>query len=173
MRYFFMAKSVTRTIKTELSSVDIHKKLDNLNYVCNNKSSVLDFDRNNFSSYFQNGDEGFVVENSFAIHRQGTYSIRGNGTIIPNNGGHSVKIEYYIDNSYLRTFLTIYYSGIAFIWAMILLAFIIAPSAFEGSMILGLFILITLTLAPLLYRVMMTGFMHSFHSKVLKAINKS
>jgi len=173
MRYFFMAKSLTRTIKTELPVVEIHKKLDNLNYVYNNRSSVLDFDRNNFSSYFQNGNEGFVVENSFEIHRQGTYSIRGNGTIIPHNGGHSVQIEYCINNSYLRTFLTIYYSGITLVWIMILLALIIAPNGFESNMILGLFILIILTISPLLYKVMMTGYMHSFHSKVLKAINKS
>ena len=62
---FFMAKPIKRTIKTELSAVEMHKKLDKLNYIYENKSSVLDFDRNNFSSYFQNGDEGFVIENSF------------------------------------------------------------------------------------------------------------
>lgn len=173
MRYFFMANPVTRTIKTELSAADIHKKLDNLNYVYKDKSSVLDFDRNNFSSYFQDGDEEFVVENSFEIHRQGTYSITGNGTIIPDNDGYSVQIEYYIDNSYLRTFLTIYYSGIALFWTTILLALIIAPDGFGSNMILGLFILTILTISPLLYKVMMAGYMHSFHSKVLKAINKS
>lgn len=173
MIYFFMAKPIKRTIKTELSAVEIHKKLDKLNYIYENKSSVLDFDRNNFSSYFQNGDEGFVIENSFETYQQVKYSIRGNGTIIPHNGGHSVQIEYYIDNSYLRTFLTIYYSGITLVWIMILLALIIAPDGFGRNGILGLFILITLTISPLLYKVMMTGYMHSFHSKVLKAINKS
>lgn len=166
----FIPSPITKNIHSELSSFEIHRKLNILPHSpFQGKPQV--FTTDNFTKYYKNDENDFTIENNFRFSKAGIFTLIGTGTIITSGEHTEITIIYKIGKSFIGLLTPIFFVIISLGWCYCLYTFYDMYGYWNYKTMLMLIGVIYLSIFPSLHRFIIKKHIENFHRIVLHVLN--